>query len=200
MPLKSKKCFTKDNKEIEGPLIIEPEIFEDKRGFFFESWNKRNWEEILKIENQSSQNFVQDNHSKSSKGTLRGLHFQRIPSAQGKLVRCIKGEIFDVAIDLRKSSSTFCKYIGVRLNNKTQKQLWIPKGFAHGFLTVSDYAEVNYKTTDYWDSKNEKTIIWDEKMFNIEWPLEEINFNINLSIKDQNGLKFSQLSDKDLFL
>ena len=200
MPLKSKKCFTKDNKEIEGPLIIEPEIFEDKRGFFFESWNKRNWEEILKIENQSSQTFVQDNHSKSSKGTLRGLHFQRIPSAQGKLVRCIKGEIFDVAIDLRKSSSTFCKYIGVRLNNKTQKQLWIPKGFAHGFLTVSDYAEVNYKTTDYWDSKNEKTIIWDDKMFNVEWPLEEVNFNINLSIKDQNGLKFSQLSDKDLFL
>jgi len=200
MPLKSKKCFTKDNKEIEGPLIIEPEIFEDKRGFFFESWNKRNWEEILKIENQISQTFVQDNHSKSSKGTLRGLHFQRIPSAQGKLVRCIKGEIFDVAIDLRKSSSTFCNYIGVRLNNKTQKQLWIPKGFAHGFLTVSDYAEVNYKTTDYWDSKNEKTIIWDDKMFNIEWPLEEINFNINLSTKDQNGLKFSQLSDKDLFL
>ena len=200
MPLKSKKCFTKDNIEIEGPLIIEPKIYEDKRGFFFESWNKRNWEEILKIENQISQTFVQDNHSKSSKGTLRGLHFQRIPSAQGKLVRCIKGEIFDVAIDLRKSSSTFCNYIGVRLNNKTQKQLWIPKGFAHGFLTVSDYAEVNYKTTDYWDSKNEKTIIWDDKMFNIEWPLEEINFNINLSIKDQNGLKFSQLSDNDLFL
>ena len=200
MPLKIKKCFTKDNLEIKGPLIIEPKIFEDKRGFFFESWNKRNWEEILKIDNQSSQTFVQDNHSKSSKGTLRGLHFQRIPSAQGKLVRCIKGEIFDVAIDLRKSSSTFCKYVGVRLNNKTKEQLWIPKGFAHGFLTVSDYAEVNYKTTDYWDSKNEKTIIWDEKMFNIEWPLEEINFNINLSIKDQNGLKFSQLSDKDLFL
>ena len=200
MPLKSKKCFTKDNIEIEGPLIIEPKIFEDKRGFFFESWNRRDWEEILKIDNQSSENFVQDNHSKSLKGTLRGLHFQKIPSAQGKLVRCIKGEIFDVAIDLRKSSSTFCKYIGVRLNNKTQKQLWIPKGFAHGFLTVSDYAEVNYKTTDYWDSKNEKTIIWDDKMFNVEWPLEEVNFNINLSIKDQNGLKFSQLSDKDLFL
>ena len=200
MSLKSKKCFTKDNIEIKGPLIIEPKIFEDKRGFFFESWNKRNWEEILKIDNQSSQTFVQDNHSKSSKGTLRGLHFQRIPSAQGKLVRCIKGEIFDVAIDLRKSSSTFCKYIGVRLNNQNRKQLWIPKGFAHGFLTVSDYAEVNYKTTDYWDSQNEKTIIWDDKMFNIEWPLEEINFNINLSAKDQNGLKFSQLSDKDLFL
>ena len=200
MPLKSKKCFTKDNLEIEGPLIIEPKIFEDKRGFFFESWNRRDWEEILKIDNQSSENFVQDNHSKSSKGTLRGLHFQRIPSAQGKLVRCIKGEIFDVAIDLRKSSSTFCKYVGVRLNNKNKEQLWIPKGFAHGFLTVSDYAEVNYKTTDYWDSKNEKTIIWDEKMFNVEWPLEEINFNISLSIKDQNGLKFSQLSNKDLFL
>ena len=200
MPLKSKKCFTKDNIEIEGPLIIEPKIYEDKRGFFLESWNKRNWEEILKIDNQSSQTFVQDNHSKSSKGTLRGLHFQGIPSAQGKLVRCIKGEIFDVAIDLRKSSATFCKYIGVRLDNKTQKQLWIPKGFAHGFLTVSDYAEVNYKTTDYWDSKNEKTIIWDDKMFNIQWPLEEINFNINLSIKDQDGLKFSQLNDGDLFL
>ncbi|OUX29848.1 MAG: dTDP-4-dehydrorhamnose 3,5-epimerase [bacterium TMED264] len=200
MPIISKKCFTKDNLEIEGPLIIEPQIFEDQRGFFFESWNKRNWEEILKIDNQSSQNFVQDNHSKSSKGTLRGLHYQIIPSAQGKLVRCTKGEIFDVAIDLRKSSSTFCKYIGVRLNNKNQEQLWIPKGFAHGFLTLSDYAEVNYKTTDYWDSKNEKTIIWDEKMFNIDWPLEEINFNIHLSIKDQNGLKFSQLSDNDLFL
>ncbi len=200
MPIISKKCFTNDSIYINGPFIIEPQIFEDQRGFFFESWNKRNWEEILKIYNQSSQSFVQDNHSRSSKGTLRGLHYQIIPSAQGKLVRCTKGEIFDVAIDLRKSSSTFCKYIGVRLNNKNQEQLWIPKGFAHGFLTLTDYAEVNYKTTDYWDSKNEKTIIWDEKMFNIDWPLEEINFNIHLSIKDQNGLKFSQLSDKELFL
>ena len=181
---------------IQDVFILQPKIFQDKRGYFYESWNNKNFNKFTNHE----VHFVQDNHSKSSKGTLRGLHFQRIPSAQGKLVRCIKGEIFDVAIDLRKSSSTFCKYIGVRLNNKTQKQLWIPKGFAHGFLTVSDYAEVNYKTTDYWDSKNEKTIIWDDKMFNVEWPLEEVNFNINLSIKDQNGLKFSQLSDKDLFL
>ena len=101
---------------------------------------------------------------------------------------------------LRKNSKTFGKHFKIELSEKNSKSLLIPKGFAHGFLTVSDYAEVNYKTTDYWDSKNEKTIIWDDKMFNVEWPLEEVNFNINLSIKDQNGLKFSQLSDKDLFL
>jgi len=199
MSIKYEKLFTNSGEEIQGPLLLTPELFIDERGFFFESWNKKNWEDILNKNNQNSFYFVQDNHSKSSKGTLRGLHYQKNPSSQGKLVRCIQGEIFDVAIDLRKKSKTFCKYIGVRLNCKNKKQLWIPKGFAHGFLTLSNHAEVNYKTTEYWDKKNERTIKWDEKRFNIDWPIEEISSIIHLSDKDKNGLLFSQLSDEELF-
>tara|TARA_B100001027_G_C16195865_1_gene298286 strand:+ start:243 stop:842 length:600 start_codon:yes stop_codon:yes gene_type:complete len=199
MSITYKKFFTKKGYEIQGPLLLIPELFNDERGFFFESWNKKTWEDILKKNNQNSNSFVQDNHSKSSKGTLRGLHYQKNPSAQGKLVRCIQGEIFDVAIDLRKESKTFCNYIGVKLNCKNKNQLWIPKGFAHGFLTLSNYAEVNYKTTDYWDKNKERTIKWDEKRLNIEWPLQEVNSRIHLSDKDKNGLLFSQLSDEELF-
>ena len=194
-----KKLFTKNGDELQGPLLLTPELFHDERGFFFESWNKKIWDNILKTNNQNSNIFVQDNHSKSSKGTLRGLHYQKKPSAQGKLVRCISGEIFDVAIDLRKNSKTFCKYISVILNSKNKKQLWIPKGFAHGFLTLSDFAEVNYKTTDYWDRRNERTIKWNEKKFNIDWPLDEVSSKIDLSDKDQNGLIFPQLGDEELF-
>ena len=137
---------TIEDIEIDGPLLISPRIFEDSRGFFYESWNK---ESFFKLTNKNL-NFVQDNHSKSSIGVLRGLHYQLNPYPQGKLVRCIKGSIFDVIVDLRIESKTFSKWAGVVLSQDNFKELWIPEGFGHGFLTMSDTAEVVYKTTNYW--------------------------------------------------
>ena len=137
--------------EVEGPLLITPRVFGDARGFFYESWNQRNFNSVLQADGQSSVAFVQDNHSLSSQGVLRGLHFQKDPHAQGKLVRCIQGEIFDVAVDCRQSSSTFGQWVSARLSSENQQQLWVPAGFAHGFLTLSPQAEVLYKTSDFWD-------------------------------------------------
>ena len=144
MKINYRKCFNKNGELIEGLLIIKPEIIFDERGFFQESWNKKNFEMVLYENGQEDGSFVQDNHSKSVKGTLRGLHFQKNPYAQGKLVRCLRGEIYDVAVDLRKSSKTFLSYAVVNLSSNNQTQFWIPKGFAHGFLTLTDYAEVFY--------------------------------------------------------
>lgn len=158
-------------------LLIEPEIFGDGRGFFFESFNQEKFEEGIgrKI------NFVQDNHSKSIKGVLRGLHYQISPKAQGKLVRVTQGEVFDVAVDLRQSSPTFTKWVGEILSADNKKQIWIPEGFAHGFLTLSDTAEFLYKTTDFYSAKHERSIIWNDKTIDISWPVS----NISLSEKDK---------------
>ena len=136
---------TKSGVDINGPLLISPEIISDSRGFFYESWNKKNFDELIGEEIT----FVQDNHSRSKKGVLRGLHFQTQPDAQGKLVRCIYGEIYDVAVDLRINSKTFGEWTSALLGSRTQKQLWIPEGFAHGFLTLTDFAEVIYKTNNF---------------------------------------------------
>ena len=130
-------------------LLIEPKVFRDDRGFFFESFNQADFEK----ETNLSPTFVQENHSRSNKGVLRGLHYQLPPKAQDKLLRVVNGEIFDVVVDIRKESSTFGKWIGEILTDKNKKQIWIPKGFAHGFLVISDSAEVAYKTTDYWYPK-----------------------------------------------
>jgi dTDP-4-dehydrorhamnose 3,5-epimerase len=167
---------------IPDALLIEPELFRDDRGFFFESFNQKKFEEAIgrKI------NFVQDNHSKSVKGVLRGLHYQMPPKAQGKLVRVIQGEVFDVAVDLRKSSPTFGSWVGVVLSSDDKKQIWIPEGFAHGFLTLSDTAELLYKTTDYYSLALERSIIWDDKSINIEWPTQKVL----LSFKDLKAEKF----------
>lgn len=153
--------------EIPDVLIVEPKCFSDDRGFFFESFNQREWEKTtgLKL------NFVQDNHSQSGAGVLRGLHYQLSPFSQGKLVRCIVGEVFDVAVDIRKDSPTFSKWVGVRLSAKNKRQLWIPEGFAHGFLVLSDRAEFIYKTTAYYAPDHERCIRWDDPTFNIDWPL-----------------------------
>lgn len=164
-------------------LIIEPKVFGDDRGFFYESFNQRTWEEITGIKKE----FVQDNHSRSSRGVLRGLHYQRPPTAQGKLVRCVAGEVFDVAVDLRKKSPTFGDWVGVMLSAENKKQLWIPEGFAHGFLVLSESADFLYKTTDYHSSSDECSIRWDDPELNIDWcygvkPL--------LSPKDQNATAF----------
>jgi dTDP-4-dehydrorhamnose 3,5-epimerase len=157
-------------------LLIEPQVFGDDRGFFFESFNQNKFEEAIgkKI------NFMQDNHSKSVKGVLRGLHYQLPPKAQGKLVRVIQGQVFDVAVDLRQSSPTFGKWVGETLSSDNKKQLWIPEGFAHGFLTLSDTAEFLYKTTDFYSKDHEQAIQWNDKKIHIDWPIKKPL----LSVKD----------------
>lgn len=199
MNLNFEKIYTKNGFEIKGLLKISPKVFTDDRGFFLESWNKKNWYYLLKKCNQNSQEFVQDNHSKSSLGVLRGLHYQKNPMAQGKLVRCIRGEIFDVAIDLRRNSKTFCNWFGINLSEFNKYQFWIPVGFAHGFLTLSKEAEVVYKTTEYWDKDCERSIIWNDKDINIDWPLEKIQDKFEISKKDSNGLRINQMDIEDLF-
>ena len=163
-------------------LLIEPQVFIDSRGFFFESFNQERFEKIVGREIK----FVQDNHSKSAKRVLRGLHYQLSPKAQGKLVRVIQGEVFDVAVDLRKSSPTFGKWVGEILSSNNKKQMWIPEGFAHGFLTLSDTAEFLYKTTDFYSAADEHSILWDDQTIAIEWPFT----NVLLSEKDKINKTF----------
>lgn len=153
-----------------GPLLITPRVFGDDRGFFFESWNQRAFAEALQADGQPVPHFVQDNHSRSSQGVLRGLHYQLPPHPQGKLVRCVVGEIFDVAVDLRRASSTFGQWVGAKLSAANHQQLWVPAGFAHGFLTLSEQAEVLYKTTDFWSRDCERAIRWDDPQLAIAWP------------------------------
>ncbi|MFQ2243189.1 dTDP-4-dehydrorhamnose 3,5-epimerase [Aeromonas enteropelogenes] len=160
-------------------LIFEPKVFGDERGFFFESFNHKLFEEAVGY----PVTFVQDNHSKSSKGVLRGLHYQLPPHAQGKLVRCVAGEVFDVAVDIRKSSPTFGQWVGVHLSGENKRQLWIPEGFAHGFVTLTDTAEFLYKATNYYYPKSEGSIVWNDKEIAIAWP-KEID-NPILSEKDK---------------
>ncbi len=166
-------------------LLIEPCIYEDSRGFFFESFRQDIFEKktFLKVQ------FVQDNHSKSTRGVLRGLHYQLPPFAQAKLVRVIHGEVLDVAVDIRRSSPNFGKYVSHILSAENRKQLWIPEGFAHGFLTLSDSAELIYKSTQFYNSNSERCILWNDKTLNIDW---KRNFNFQLSIKDLNGKNFSE--------
>jgi dTDP-4-dehydrorhamnose 3,5-epimerase len=171
--------------EIPDVKIIEPKVFGDERGFFFESFNQKVFEAAIgrKVE------FVQDNHSKSVKGVLRGLHYQLPPMEQGKLVRVVQGEVFDVAVDIRKSSPTFGKWVGVNLSAENKRQLWIPEGFAHAFLTLSETAEFLYKTTNFYSPEHEKTIIWDDFDLSIKWPIDKTP---NLSKKDLLGIPFPQ--------
>ena len=165
-------------------LLIEPQVFGDDRGFFFESFNQERFEKTIgqKI------NFVQDNHSKSVKGVLRGLHYQLPPKAQDKLVRVIQGEVFDVAVDLRKSSPTFGKCVGEILSADNKKQMWIPEGFAHAFLTLSDTAEFLYKTTDFYSKEHEQAIRWDDETLSIQWPMKDVS----LSTKDKSAVSFKE--------
>ena len=181
--------------EFEGLLLITPDKYKDQRGFFYESWNKKNFDK----QTNSKTNFVQDNHSSSSKGVLRGLHYQINPSPQGKLVRCVFGEIFDVAVDLRRKSKTFANWVGVNLSAENMQQFWIPEGFAHGFLTMSDNAEVLYKTTDFWEKDCEKSIKWDDETLSINWPLEKINLEFPLLSKKDKESKTFQKSLKNFF-
>ena len=169
-------------------LLFEPTVFSDDRGFFFESFNQDLFEEATGL----SPNFVQDNHSQSTKGVLRGLHYQLPPKAQGKLIRVIQGEVFDVAVDIRKESPTFGNWISEILSAKNKKQLWIPEGFAHGFLTLSDTAELIYKTTNYYAPNLDRSICWNDSDIGIDWP----NTEPTLSNKDIDG---AALLDAEMF-
>ncbi len=164
-------------------VIIEPKVFGDDRGFFYESFNQRRFTELTGV----TDTFVQDNHSKSARNVLRGLHYQ-IQQPQGKLVRVVAGEVWDIAVDIRRSSPSFGKWVGVRLSADNKKMLWIPKGFAHGFVVLSDSAEFLYKTTDYWAPEHERCIIWNDPDLNIDWQLG--GSKPLLSGKDQAGKAF----------
>lgn len=179
---------------IKDVLIIEPKVFGDDRGFFFESYNQKTLQEVANL----NENFVQDNHSKSKKGVLRGLHFQNEPYQQGKLLRVVVGEIFDVAVDIRKNSPTFGQYTSVILSAENKWQFWIPKGFAHGFLTLSESAELLYKATDFYHPESEQSLLWNDKKININWAEVMQKYNISendliLSAKDKNGISFENL-------
>ena len=165
-------------------LIIEPAVFEDERGFFFKSFNKRVLAEAAGIHAE----FVQDNHTRSVRNVLRGLHYQ-IKQPQGKLVRVTLGDVFDVAVDIRKSSPTFGKWVGMRLSAENKRQVWVPPGFAHGFLVLSEYAEFLYKATDYWAAEHERTIIWNDPTLAIEWP---ISGEPTLAAKDKLGRRLAE--------
>lgn len=178
-----------NDTQITDVKIIEPTVFEDERGFFFESFNHKRFEEAI----GRKVTFVQDNHSKSIKGVLRGMHYQLAPHAQGKLVRVIQGEVFDVAVDIRKSSPTFGQWVAKTLSAENKKQLWIPEGFAHGFLTLSATAEFLYKTTDYYTQEYERTIVWNDSSFNITWPHQ---VKVSVSDKDAAAVKFQ---DTEIF-
>lgn len=178
-----------EKTEISDVLLIKPRVFADNRGFFLETWNKRKFTEAgLDFE------FVQDNHSGSVQGTLRGLHYQ-VENSQGKLIRVTSGKVFDVAVDLRRNSPTLGKWVGKILSSSEREFLWIPPGFAHGFLVLSEYAEFEYKCTDFYNPAAERCIIWNDQDLKIEWPLQALQQPV-LSEKDRNGVAFS---DAELF-
>ncbi len=170
--------------DIPEVLVVEPRVFEDARGYFSETFNARTWREATGLDLE----FVQDNHSRSRRGVVRGLHYQ-IQSPQGKLVRVVRGEIFDVALDLRRSSPTFGRWTGVTLTAENHRQCWIPGGFAHAFMAVSESADVLYKTTDYYAPEHERSIVWDDPELAIDWPLDAASI---LSEKDRGAVSFSE--------
>lgn len=168
-------------------LLLTPKVFEDERGFFYESFNAHDFEKATGLK----RDFVQDNHSRSSKGVLRGLHYQ-VQCPQGKLVRVGEGEVFDVAVDLRRSSPKFGKWAGVTLSASNRNQLWIPEGFAHGFVVLSENAQFLYKTTDYWHPKHERSLLWNDEEVGIDWPVSKVT----LAEKDKSG---SLLSNAEVY-
>ena len=180
--MKVRNLITKNKNTFKGPFIIEPQIFRDDRGLFFESWNQDKFNDFF----PNKIHFLQDNHSYSKKDVLRGLHYQLAPYPQAKLVRCTFGSIFDVIVDIRSDSETYGEWASVELNGNNNKQIWIPEGFAHGFLVLSDSAIVQYKTTNLWVKNLERTIRWDDNTIGIAWPIHNAQ-KLHLSDKDNNG-------------
>tara|TARA_Y100001968_G_scaffold322788_1_gene359478 strand:+ start:1475 stop:2065 length:591 start_codon:yes stop_codon:yes gene_type:complete len=188
--LNSEQLKTNKGKLLEGPLVIKPIELKDERGSFIESWNQRNFDNLIK----EVTFFVQDNHSISSKGVLRGLHYQLPPSQQGKLVRCTRGQIFDLALDIRMNSKTYGEWSSVELSSLNKKQFWIPAGFAHGFLTLTNSTEVQYKVTNYWNKNDERTIRWDDPILEINWPKDHIiSEKLVVSQKDSSASTLKDL-------
>tara|TARA_Y100001968_G_C19434676_1_gene758981 strand:- start:1777 stop:2349 length:573 start_codon:yes stop_codon:yes gene_type:complete len=183
---------SKQGKLLDGLKLIKPKIYQDERGFFLESWNKKSFFD----RGLDNLDFIQDNHSYSHKGVFRGFHYQLPPYPQTKLVRCIVGEIFDIAIDIRRSSSSFGHWAGVNLTSTNFHQLWVPEGFAHGFLTLSEKAEVLYKVTNYWHKDCERIISWKDPSLSIDFPF---NGSLKLSYKDDNAPCLTELSETDIF-
>ena len=181
-----KKCKHNKGGFFEGPFVINPEIYSDNRGCFFESWNSRQFNNLIKKNNI----FVQDNQSTSHKGVLRGMHYQIPPMDQGKLVRCTHGSVYDVIVDLRLNSDTFSLWSGIKLNANNNSQLWIPSGFAHGFLSLERDTIFEYKVTNYWSKNHEKSLCWNDMTIKINWP--EIGI-YNISYKDNEGLSLEEL-------
>lgn len=175
--------------EIPDVVLIEPDVFSDERGFFLEAWNRRRFNTAV----GEDVKFVQDNHSRSSKGVLRGLHYQVEPQSQAKLVRVTSGSVWDVAVDIRRSSDTFGKWVGIELSDENHRQLWIPSGFAHGFLTLSETADVVYKTSGYYSAEHDRSIRWDDPDIGIDWPVREEPI---LSDKDADA---AALADAQVF-
>ena len=169
---------------IKGPLIIKPKIFFDDRGYFFESWNHSEFNKIISRE----VNFVQDNHSQSKFGVLRDFHYQLKPKAQAKLVRCTKGEVFDVLVDIRKDSDTYGEWSSVILNEENKLQFWIPEGFVHGFISLKDFSEVQYKTNEYWDKDYERSLSWKDEDLKINWPITDNNEKFKIIINDKDSI------------
>ena len=200
--MNAERLHTASGTSMAGPLLITPRVFGDDRGFFFESWNQRAFAPALEADGQPVADFVQDNHSRSSCGVLRGLHYQLPPHPQGKLVRCVLGEILDVAVDIRRGSASFGQWVGARLSAANDQQLWVPAGFAHGFLTLSEHAEVLYKTTDFWSRDCERAIRWDDPQVAIAWPQGQAApapATPLLSDKDAVAPLLADLTDQDLF-
>ncbi len=192
--MKASKLRTNNGKLLDGVLLIKPEIFTDYRGFFYESWNSISFNETISVEK-----FCQDNHSHSKKGVLRGIHYQSNPKAQGKLIRCTRGNIYDVAVDLRKKSKTYKEWVGIELNALNKYLLWIPEGFGHGFLTLTNFADVQYKVTRQWDKNCEKSILWNDPDLKIDWPLNKLDeFEPILSIKDSIAITIKQAEKLNL--
>ena len=197
IPMKVEQLTSPQGKVIDGPLLITPRSFSDDRGWFFESWNQRHFDEAV----GNPVVFSQENHSRSSSGVLRGLHYQLAPEPQAKLVRSSLGAIFDVAVDIRQSSTTFGHWVGAELTAENKAQLWIPEGFAHGFLTLSNVAEVQYKARGFWNRDCERAIRWDDPNLAIAWPTERlIGTSISLSDKDAAAASLqAAMNANDLF-
>ncbi len=195
--MKIEKIKSSKNLFIDGPIILIPDKFSDERGFFYESWNK----EIFNRTIQRCISFVQDNHSRSIYGVLRGLHFQKKPFEQAKLVRVVNGAILDVIVDLRLDSPTFKEWASIVLNKQNRKQLWIPEGFAHGFISLTNQTEVHYKTNNFWNKELERTLIWNDLDLKINWELSKLNLKTPIiSKKDLEGKSLQELIvSKDFF-
>lgn len=186
--------FEFEKLEIEGVILVKPKVIEDSRGFFMESYRKSEF-----FANGITVDFVQDNHSKSQKGVLRGLHYQTKPKVQAKLVRCTKGKVYDVVVDIRKNSKTFGKWLKVELSEENKHMLFIPEGFAHGFVVLSDEAELAYKTSKEYCAQNDKGLLWCDSQLNIDWGLDNFSgFELILSQKDKIQPKLCEIKEEEL--